>query len=87
MAPTPTTRNLEDYREDLKGLSDKECPEDFNHMLLSQGCVLENSSDHGKGGWNRLSKDRGEGRDLQFPGSSVQVILSMTSSNRVPWPR
>ena len=63
------------------------CPDDLNTILLSQGCILENSPHCGKNGQNVSSKDRwgGEGPLIPLVHLSGQLVV-MTSPQPPPTP-
>ena len=83
--PLPTSI-LRVYGEAEAGFSHIYHPHGLNDTLLPQGCVIENGSRFGNGGWNIHSKDAGEGGvGGEEPGSSSWVNWQssplMTSSN------
>ena len=90
-SPHPLARILHVCIKALTGFSHIYHPDGLNNTLLSQGCVLENSSSCGNSGWNIQSKDWEEGQEPSIAGpapwSTRGHILSMTSSNNQPgWP-
>lgn len=72
-SPYLLARILQVYIEALTGLSHRDFPDGLNDTLLSQGCVLENSSSRGNGGWNEYYKDYDGGEEPQLPGASSCV--------------
>lgn len=58
------TRILKVYLEAFTGFSHMYFPDGLHHTLLSQGCVLENSSSCGKGGQKVHGKGRGGVEEL-----------------------
>ena len=68
------------------GFNHRYTPEDLNNALLSQGCVLTDSSTYGNSGQNRCCKDRAGSEASSCPVQrwTGGHIFSMTNSNRLP---
>lgn len=80
-SPHPPTRIWKVYVEGLMGFDHRYNPEDLNNTLLSQGCVLSNSSTYGNSGQNRHWKGRAGSEASSGPvqGWIRGHIFSMTN--------